>query len=354
MVGVRSRMLRAAAELLPSQRADPPAAPDTSEMVRTAAAHWTRETKEGPCQARTRWWQHPVIVRHVNKSICGAPVDGRAAGDVSLLERRLQGRVFESAISVGCGTGGKEMALLRANLVTRFDLYEISDARIQRGKELADRHGLRDRITWHNRVVDFESDALDGEYDLVYWNNALHHMLDVDQAVQWSKRALRRGGYLYVNDFVGPNRMQWSDEALAIGSRARELLPRRLLKRPNRRGYFARSLRRLPPDAVAATDPTECADSDDILPAIRRHFPAAWIKPTGGTIYHAALNDIVANFTDEDTSLLEFLLLLDDACTAAGHTHYAVALAPRDRRSTRRKRVSETGKRQPRPVGTRR
>ncbi|MFN2471275.1 MAG: methyltransferase [Gaiellaceae bacterium] len=167
---------------------------DRAQILRTAAAHWTRKAKE-PYQGPTRWWQHPIIVRHVNKSICGAPVDGEAAGDVSLLERRLEGRVFGRAISVGCGSGPKEMGLMHAGLVSHFDLYEVSDARIQQGQELADLHGLGNRITWHNRAVDFASAALDGKYDLVYWNNALHHMLDVDQAVQWSKRALRPGGF---------------------------------------------------------------------------------------------------------------------------------------------------------------
>jgi SAM-dependent methyltransferase len=304
-------------------------APDRSQLLRIAASHWTRKAKQ-PYQGPTRWWQHPVIVRHVNKSICGAPVDGEAAGDVSLLEGRLPGRVFGRAISIGSGTGVKEVSLMSAGLVSHFDLYEISDARIQQGRELADRLGLGHRITWHNRAVDFASGALDGEYDLVYWNNALHHMLDVDQAVQWSKRVLGPGGYLYMNDFVGPNRMQWPDEALAIASRARELLPRRLLKRPTSEGYFGTRVKRPDPDELAAADPTECADSDDILPAIRRHFPAAWIKPIGGTIYHAALHKVIANFTDEDTPLLEMMLLLDDVCTMSGHTHYAVALAPRE------------------------
>jgi hypothetical protein len=102
-----------------------------------------------------------------------------------------------------------------AGVVSHLDLYEISGARIQQGKELADRYGLGQRITWHNRAADFSTTALDGEYDLVHWNNALHHMLNVDQAVQWTKRALRADGYLYMNDFVGPNRMQWPDETLA-------------------------------------------------------------------------------------------------------------------------------------------
>ncbi|MEJ7656421.1 MAG: class I SAM-dependent methyltransferase [Thermoleophilaceae bacterium] len=298
-------------------------------MLRTAAAHWTKKTKERPHQRPTRWWQHPIIVRHVNESICGAPLDGPAAGDVSLLARRAPGRVFGRAISIGCGGGAKEMTLMRAGLVSHLDLSESSDARIRQGQALADRHGLANRITWHNCALDLASGALDGEYNLVYWNNALHHMLDVDQAVQWSKRALRPDGYLYMNDFVGPNRMQWPDEALAIASKARELLPQRLLQRPTGEGYLPTSVQRPDPDRLAADDPTECADSDDILPALRRHFPAASIKPTGGTIYHTALHNVIANFTDEDTPLLELMLLLDDVCTMAGHTQYAVALAPR-------------------------
>ncbi len=96
------------------------------------------------------------------------------------------------------------------------------------------------------------------------------------------------------------------------------------------KGTFRQAFKRPDPDKLAAADPTECADSADILPAVRRHFPAAWIKPTGGAIYHSALHNVIVNFTDEDTPLLELMLLLDDVCTMSGHTHYAVALAPRE------------------------
>ena len=303
---------------------------DRAQMLGIAAARWTRKTKRGPRDRPISWWEHPGIVRHVNKSICGTAVEGLGAGDVHLLQRRVPGRVFDRAISVGCGNGGKEVTLLAAGLVSHFDLYEISEARVEQGQEVAERFGVGERISWHTRTADLTGSTLDGAYDLVYWNNALHHMLDVDEAVRWTKRALRPDGYVYMNDFVGPNRMQWPDEALAIASRARELLPRRLLKRPAGEGYLPSTIERPDPDKLAAADPTECADSDDILPAIRRHFPAAWIKPTGGTVYHTALHKIIANFTEEDAPLLETLLLLDDVCTMAGHTHYAVALAAVD------------------------
>ena len=295
--------------------------------LRTAAAHWTKQSEQ-PVAARTRWWHIPAIVRHVNRIYCGEPVEGRAAGDIALLRGRLNGRTFDSAVSIGCGTGAKEIALLRAGLVSRFELYEISETRVREGKEMSLKYGVQDRIDWHTEALDFATDERHATFDLVYWSDALHHMLDVDAAVSWSRRLLRPDGYLYINDFVGPDRMQWSDEALAIGSRVLQLLPPRLLRRADgRRGRLPRVVSRPDPEALAADDPTECADSSDILPAIQRHFDDPWIKLTGGTIYHGALNNVIANFTEQDERLLETLLLLDEVCAMAGHSHYAVVLA---------------------------
>jgi hypothetical protein len=36
-------------------------------------------------------------------------------------------------------------------------------------------------------------------------------MFDVDGAVAWSKTVLKPGGVMYVEEFVGPDRFQWSD-----------------------------------------------------------------------------------------------------------------------------------------------
>lgn len=295
--------------------------------ISTAADHWSQVSERtGPL--RTRWWQHPRIVAHINRIICGHAAPGIAAGDIALLRDWVPGHTFAKAVSVGCGNGAKEMALLDAGLVQSFDLYEISDKRIRDGQALAARKGLTDRLSWHEAVVDFTATDLNGSFDLVYWNNALHHMLDVEAAVKWSKLVAREGGYLYVNDFVGPSRMQWTDESLNIASRVRAGLPERLLQRPSGQGLLARTLARPDVERLMSEDPTESAQSGQIIGAIRRSFPSALIKLTGGIVYHLALNDVLANLTEDDTPLLDQLLLLDEVCAEAGHTHYAVALAP--------------------------
>jgi SAM-dependent methyltransferase len=135
------------------------------------------------------------------------------------------------------------------------------------------------------------------QYDLVHWNNSLHHMLDVEPAIEWSWRVLKPGGLFYMDDFVGPDRFQWTPQMLLVAT------------------------------AVRQSDPSEAADSSRILECVRRRFPGADIMLTGGVVYHLALSDILANFKeDEDLTLLDRLLEVDDMCTAVGETHYAIAL----------------------------
>jgi SAM-dependent methyltransferase len=149
------------------------------------AKHWST-AKTIP---RTRWWMHPAILRHINALVCGRPVDGPWAG----LEQRMrelspQGS-FARGVSIGCGSASKELRLLRQGIVHHFDLFELSQERIAIGKAAAVRHGVADRVRFH--VGDAFSLDLDDQYDLVYWNNALHHMFDVERALQWSRDRLR-------------------------------------------------------------------------------------------------------------------------------------------------------------------
>lgn len=312
----------------------PGAAPrsnDQGEALATAAAHWTGRELE--LFSADSWWQQPLVVEHVNERICGERIAGLAGGDERLLRSRLGGRTLGRGVSVGAGNGMKEMVLLRAGLVEHFDLYEIAESRIAFGREVAEQYGIADRITWHHEI---DLAAAHPPADLVYWNNALHHMLDVAQAVRWSRSTLADGGIFFVNDFVGPNRMQWSDEMVAAANRVRARLPKRLfVKEPAAGAGPLRRLRRRRPRRVSRPDPaemrrrdpTESADSESILPAIADTFPSAEVIATGGVVYHLALEGLYGNLEPGDAELLGELLRQDAELADAGLTHYAVVIA---------------------------
>ncbi|MFP5454037.1 MAG: class I SAM-dependent methyltransferase [Alphaproteobacteria bacterium] len=292
------------------------------DRLEVAAARWAVRQEA----AHSRWWSHPRIVRHVNRLVCGEPIDGPHAGFNRLIQQAAPSGGFGHAISVGCGSGGKEMKLLQQGIVQHFHLCEIGEHRREQIFAKAGDHGVADRVTVHiGNALDRPPDRA---FDLIYWNNALHHMFDARAALLWSKAGLSVGGVLAMDDFVGPTRFQWTEAELDLAARVRTLLPDRFLPHPhNQQVMIPRRPKRPTIEEMLAADPTEAADSEAILDALMEIFPKAEIVPTGGVVYHLALNDVLANFrVGEDDSLLDALLLLDETLAGQGHSHYAVAL----------------------------
>ena len=276
-----------------------------------------------------RWWQCEKIVRHINERVCGVPIPGLSAGLYHRIKQRFSERLpLGLAISVGCGTAAKEIDCMREGIVDRFDLYELSEFAIRHGTELVGNAGLTDKMQFHAADA-FQVPSLNGRYDMVFWNNSLHHMFDVDAAIRWSRDVLKAGGLFVMDDFVGATQFQWSDRLLAINTKVRKELPAEYLRDPKHPGQFLCAVVGRPDlDIFVATDPSECRDSGRILPCLQKYFPDADVVLTGGGIYHLALNDVLHNIlATRDEATLDRLLQLDDACVALGETHYAVAIA---------------------------
>jgi SAM-dependent methyltransferase len=290
-----------------------------------AAEHWSKVTTTG--SVRGRWWQVPAVVRHINERVCGEPLNGLSAGARQWVVDTIPGLPLDRGIAIGGGNGVKEMELITAGIVRSVEVFEVAPARVAQGKDVATERGLADRVTFHERLLDPGEDI--GRYDLVHWNNALHHMLDVDEWLAWSRRVLNPGGVLLLDDFVGATRFQWPRRQLDYASSFRRTLPDALLvdhRYPDR--LLPREIVRPTITQMLASDPTEAADSGRILASLQRHFPEAEVRETGGVMYHLALSDSVANFeSGVHDALLEVALLLDDALSDLGETHYAVALA---------------------------
>ena len=86
-----------------------------------AAAHWSAPPQPG----KRRWWQSPAVLRHLNRLICGEPIEGPWAGLTQRL-RKHRPEGWDRGISVACGEGVKEMILVKAGLVRHFDLEAVA------------------------------------------------------------------------------------------------------------------------------------------------------------------------------------------------------------------------------------
>lgn len=291
--------------------------------------HWSSKTTASS-PGKVRWWQSPHIMSHYNKTVSNNPAESL----IDVAKRKAKGRTFEEGVSIGCGTGAKEMNLIKAKLVHFFHLFELSDVRIEEGLKLAKKLGISDRVAFSNG--DGFDCFKDESVDFVHWNNSLHHMFDVAQAVQWSQNVLKVGGMFYMDDFIGPTRFQWSDNALGLINRIRAVLPDRYLLSPYHpkedKILLDKPVTRPNPHVLSMRDPSEAADSGRILESVRKYFPDAEISLTGGVVYSLALEDIIFNYNEEDEydkTLLDLLMIIDELFVKnfENESLYATALA---------------------------
>jgi SAM-dependent methyltransferase len=276
------------------------------------------------------WWNTPHLIRHINKIVCGEPIDGIHAG----FHRGINQRVVDvqrprKAVSVGCGVGTKEMDLMLGGEIDTFECYETSGATVEISRSIATERGLSDRFTIHH--ADAFSACAATDFDLVYWNNSLHHMMDAQAAVQWSWDRLKRGGLFAIDDYVGATYNQHSPELIAWGTELMASLPERLRRHWNGVDVMPPYTSKVGLQDIIAMDPSECADSAAILPAIKQRFSAPEIIETGGAAYFYAMMHTFHNFTTEtDLALLTTILNADREITHRTETQFAVVFAFKD------------------------
>lgn len=301
-----------------------------TEQQKQIGDYWSKQSQK-PQLTQTKWWQIPHIIRYINKRVSGEAVDGFSRGLTDMAIKLAGNKAsFKKGVSVGCGAGVKEMSLIKAGLVEQFDLFELSTERIKQGKDIAQKLSLADRVHFYCTDV-FQTEISPSSYDFVHWNNALHHMPNVVEAVSWSYYVMQTGGMFYMDDYIGANRFQWSSQEVEIASKVRERLPKQyLLHSQSEDTYLPTKIFVPNREALIAKDPSEAGDSERIIESVRLFFPEAIITFTGGIIYHLALSDVFHNFNfdnEGDVKLLSALLLLDEIVSDLGFNHYATALA---------------------------
>lgn len=290
--------------------------------------HWNARTRK---RRPKRWQANPHIVRGVNRCAFGVDSLTWGAGLVQKLKVLHSDRIpFKQAVSVACGNGRKEMDLIVAGLVESFVLFELAEKRAEDGREIAARLGIADRVEF--RVEDVfatgSNPLPDGAVDLVVWFNALHHMFDTPRAVEWSHRVLKPGGAFLMDDYVGPDRFQFSDEVVSMAHMVRSTLPDEVFEHDG--DYTPRGRKRplATPEAVISVDPSEAADSARILPAVSRWFPEWRQYDTSSGLLIFGLADIASRLLDDRFEpFVNLTIGLDRWLIEQGHLAYSAVIA---------------------------
>lgn len=272
-----------------------------------------RVTKRG--RTKTKWntatrssdfWIIPELREHWNFKCTG---DSKTEYADYLVSEYLSGFEKLKMLSVGCGSGARERVFGKYSIFESIEGIDLAENKIREARETAAELGF-DHIKY--RAGDFmQMQFEEGFYDVVLFNSSLHHFNDIFNFLKFKIRPLlKKGGLLVIFEYVGPKRLQWTNQQLKISNLLLQQLPEKFRKRVNssmlkQRNYRPGILRML------LVDPSEAVDSEAIIPSVRQLFSVVEEKQLGWDILQVLLKDIAHNFLEPDKQtreMIEFLI----------------------------------------------
>lgn len=273
------------------------------------------------------WMSHPLVRRRINFRISGDPNLWPTPWLGSRLRELLP---LQRTASIGCGIGAFERGVVSHGLVTQIVGVDSSSSCIDEATDLAQRSGLETRIAYYcgdAREWLRKASGLDG----VFFHQSLHHFDRLDELLRLVAGALRPGGILFLDEYVGPARDEWRLRDLVLHNVAYRLLPRRV-----RRAGVVRA-------PINRCDPTEAINSSQILTSVEKHFDILERRDYGGNLVSVIYpnlrrpNESPGSPPEEFDRAIEFLLDLEEWCLrhprlTRAKPYYTTAIAtPRTR-----------------------
>lgn len=241
----------------------------SDERIEQSAAYWDTHNL-APSEDVRYWLAVPEVRRAVNRRLTGKP-------DTLYITEFVEGldAPVERVLSVGCGAGDLERGVAGHGAAHWIDGVDVSEASLREAERLAAEQGFGDRIGYH-RVDAARWLRAHGScsYGLIFFHGSLHHIENLEEVISLAARALQgtSPGLLYVDEYVGPSRDEWTTEHLGFAAGLFELVP----------AEHRRTPAVWPP--IAMEDPTEMIRSSAIDRILREHFDLLDYQPYYGNI----------------------------------------------------------------------
>ncbi len=259
------------------------------------------------------WTASPTIRRYLHRL-----VSGQSDCDwLTWVEWKHLPPSVDRGLVLGCGSGWLERALVARGRFRSITACDFAPGTVDRARRLASENGI-ESIDY--RVLDLEHETLGGPYGAIVANDVLHHITDLEGVAARIHDALAPAGKLVFNEYVGPNRFQYTSERIDLINRYFRLLPDELRRVDQGRHLLWRRDRQ-PAAQVIRDDPTEAVRSEDVLPVFRAAFDVEKEYPYGGGLLNPLLFEVITNFREDDAAhvrLLEALCAAEERLSASG------------------------------------
>ena len=258
------------------------------------------------------FWQNPIARATINRRITGDP---ELAPETYFARRHGPAIVAPHALSLRASDAKLELALVEAGSCERLTGLDDEQSRVDFANGRVP-EPLRERVRFGLGALDRWQPP--ESLGAVVSRSFLHRREDLEAVLDRLGALLQPGGLLFVEDFIGPARFQWTDAQLDAINRLLARLPAELLSDLSATdGRRKRSVER--PDLAEriAASPHEAVRSDEILPLLDERFERIEVCLYGGAVFHQLFSRIMGNFAGRP-ELIGVLMEVDALLTDAG------------------------------------
>jgi len=253
------------------------------DALSRAASFWdeNREKSKDPGY----WMAHPLCRQAINRRVSGSihewPLDW--------FKRVHVARPFERGVSWGCGLGAFERAAIRTGIARAVDAFDVSSKSLEDARREAEKEGL---AGIEYALGNFDDPRLPpGRYDVVFFHASLHHVRRLERLFRRLRRALPPKGAVYVDEYVGPSRGEWTFARLAAAQQFLDAIPD-AAKLHGRIG--------LP---IERDDPSEAIRAGELTSFLKQHFDMVEWRPYGGQLAALVFPNLLREWTESEEGL---------------------------------------------------
>jgi SAM-dependent methyltransferase len=221
-------------------------------------------------------------------------------------------------LCIGCSEMGKpEVTLFQSGLFESLEVMDIAAGLLARQQVATDRDGLPIRyLTRDLNTVELEAER----YDLVFALGTVHHVAELERFFTQVNRALTPRGLFAMREYVGANRLQWSNEQLTLANALLALVPRDYRRVFDGIGVLKEQDYRSTEAEMIKVDPSEAVRALDILPVLERTLQVTRRADCGGGMLALVLHRIAGHFERDERgrTMLRSLIAIDRELFASG------------------------------------
>lgn len=297
----------------------------TEDSLEQTAAHWSAEAGKGVIGRGRTWLEVPAVRDRIARMVSGrSDVDAYHWLSEMLAQHQLK-KPLERILSLGCGAGDLERRLWREGIARAYEGIDVAPAAIERARAAA--AALPDADIRY-QVADINKVELAAQhYDAVFCHMSAHHFANLEGIFAQVHRALKPGGFLFLDEYVGARQFQWGQRQVELIDLLRRHLPEKWVRTAE--GEFLRSFRAPTVEELVAVDPTEAIRSDEILAVVAKYFVVSEFRGYGGNLLHGLLDHIGVNYVDDDAdaqAMLETFMALEDWALRHGIVEHDFAI----------------------------